>query len=169
MDWKRKMLAAAFFVVGLTLVAGAAWPQNTKPAAHEDPGYHNLLGDSIGVSGYDPVSYFPEGGGKAQKGLIRLAFQHKDVTYRFATQENLDRFKSNPGKYLPAFGGWCAWAVGELGKKVDVDPESFEVRDGRLYLFYRDRELDTRGLWQQNPGELLRKAEANWRMLGPGN
>lgn len=160
---KNAVRSVVFMAFSLLLVSGIVSAQTTVAA----PGYHNLLGDSIGVSGYDPVSYFPEGGGKPQHGLIRLAFQYKGVTYRFATQENLDRFKADPEKYLPAFGGWCAWAVGELGKKVDVDPESFEIRDGRLYLFFRDRELDTRALWQKNAAELLRKANANWRTLGP--
>lgn len=162
---KRWIWTVVFTVVCLLVVTSLGRSQSNASA----PPYHNLLGDSIGVSGYDPVSYFPEGGGKPQKGLIRLALQYKAVTYRFATQETLDRFKAEPEKYLPAFGGWCAWAVGELGKKVDVDPESFEIRDGRLYLFYRDRELDTHALWQRNPAESLRKANANWRSLGPAS
>ena len=165
---KSKRMFAALITVGLLLATGLAWSQGPQSAPAQTPQYHNLLGDSIGVSGYDPVAYFPEGGGRPLKGLIRLTFQFKGVNYRFASQENLDRFKATPEKYLPAFGGWCAWAVGELGKKVDVDPESFEIRDGHLYLFYRDRELDTRALWQKNPEELLRKANANWRTLGPG-
>lgn len=162
--WNRMAVVATLMVVSLFLATVPAWSQ----ASATTPGYHNLLGDSIGVSSYDPVSYFPEGGGKPQRGFIRLSFAYRGVTYRFATQENLDRFKLDPEKYLPAFGGWCAWAVGELGKKVDVDPESFEIYDGRLYLFYRDRELDTRALWQKDRAELLRKAKANWRTLGPG-
>ena len=153
----------ALVIASLLVVAPSIWSQNGSTA----PGYHNLFGDSIAVSGYDPVSYFPEGGGKPEKGLIRLSLQYKGVNYRFASQGNLDRFRANPERYAPAFGGWCAWAVGELSKKVDVDPESFEIRDGRLYLFFRDRELDTRALWQKNREELLRRANANWRTLGP--
>lgn len=160
----RGLTVFATFMIGVVVLAtGLGWAQNESSA----PGYHNLLGNSIGVSGYDPVSYFPEGGSRPQKGLIRLSFGYDGVTYRFATQENLDRFRAEPEKYVPAFGGWCAWAVGELGKKVDVDPESYEIRGGRLYLFYRDRELDPRALWQKNREELLRKANANWRTLGP--
>ena len=155
-------------LLGIGLLTGQlVLSQSSSTGIVSRPGYHNLLGDAIGVSGYDPVSYFPEGGGGPRKGLIRLAFEYEGVTYRFASEENRDRFKSDPEKYLPAYGGWCAWAVGALGKKVDVDPESFEIRDGRLYLFYRDAELDTRALWQKNPEELRRKADTNWPSLGP--
>ncbi|MBI1850629.1 MAG: YHS domain protein [Planctomycetes bacterium] len=130
-------------------------------AAHK----YNLMGESVGVAGYDPVSYFPEGGGKPEKGLISISVQQDGVTYRFASEEHRTLFEKNSVKYLPAYGGWCAWAVAELGKRVDVDPESFEVRDGKLYLFFRDKKLDTRALWREKPGELLAKSEKNWPEL----
>lgn len=126
---------------------------------------NNLLGENVGVAGYDPVSYFPEGGGKPQRGLIGVSAEYEGVTYRFASEEHRSRFQKNPAKYLPAYGGWCAWAAGELGKRVDVDPESFEIRDGRLYLFYRDSRLDTRTLWLPKAQELINKADSNWPSL----
>ncbi len=122
----------------------------------------NLSGESLGISGYDPVSYFPEGGGKPQKGLIKLSETYQGVTYRFRTPEHLDAFKANPAKYVPAYGGWCAWAVAELNKRVDVDPLSYEIQNGRLLLFYRDPELDTRAMWTKAPADLHKKAEKNW-------
>jgi hypothetical protein len=126
---------------------------------------HNLLGESVGLVGYDAVSYFPEGGGKPAKGLITISVEHEGVTYRFATEEHKAVFLKNPAKYVPAFGGWCTWAVGELGKRVDVDPESYVVKSGRLLVFYRDPALDTRAKFLENPDVLLKKAEANWPAL----
>jgi hypothetical protein len=125
----------------------------------------NLTGENIGMAGFDPVTYFPAGGGRPQRGLIRLSVEHAGVTYRFANEKDRDLFQKDPSRYLPAYGGWCAWAVGELGKRVDVDPESFELRDGRLFLFYRDPELDTRALWSANAAHLITKAEANYSAL----
>ena len=126
---------------------------------------HNLLGESIGLAGFDPVSYFPEGGSRPLRGLIGIASTHDGVTYRFATRENLEIFRKSPEKYLPAYGGWCAWAAGELGKRVDVDPESFEIKAGRLFVFYRDPSLDTRTMWQKDADGLIRKADTNWPQL----
>jgi YHS domain-containing protein len=135
-------------------------------SATKAPSYkYNLMGESIGLVGYDPVSYFIEGGGRPQKGLFKLSFEYDAVTYRFATQENLDRFKAAPARYLPQYGGWCTWALGALNKRFDVDPECYVVRDGKLYLFYRDPGLDTRELWLQESQPLLKKAEANWLKL----
>ncbi len=126
---------------------------------------HNLLGEGVGLAGYDPVSYFPEGGGNPARGLISNSLQYEGVTYRFSSQENLNRFKQNPAKYLPAYGGWCAWAVAELGKRVDIDPESFVLKDGKLYVFYRDPALDTRSLWQKDIAGFIQKGDTKWREL----
>ncbi len=166
---KRKALAVGAAVLG-SVVAGMvlAIPAaaGSDHMAQSVSGHrYNVLGESVGLVGYDPVSYFPEGGGKPRRGLISISQEHDGVTYRFASEEHLARFKKDPEKYLPAYGGWCAWAAGELGKRVDVDPESFEVRDGRLYLFYRDPALDTRALWVKKPADLIAKANANWPAL----
>ena len=126
---------------------------------------NDLLGESVGLVAYDPVSYFPEGGGQPAKGLISISAQHAGVTYRFASEEHKAAFLKSPAKYLPAFGGWCTWAMAELGKRVDVDPQSYLLKNGRLLVFYRDPALDTRAKFLENPDALLKKAEANWAAL----
>lgn len=146
----------------LALSAGTAFAQAQMGGDHRS---HNLLGESVGAAGHDPVGYFPEGGGKPQKGLIKYTQEFEGVIYRFASAENAEFFKKSPQKYLPSFGGWCAWAVGAIDKRVDVDPESFVIREGKLYLFYRDKELDTRALWLKDTEQLLKKAIENWPAL----
>lgn len=159
----RLLALAILFAAGTFLSASAG---NAQQGVGESIHHRfNLLGESIGAAGYDPVAYFPEGGGKPQKGLIKYTFSLNGVTYRFASEDDLNRFKQNPAKYTPVYGGWCAWAVGAIAKRVDVDPESFVIHDGKLYLFYRDAELDTRALWLKDREGLLKKAEQNWPAL----
>ncbi len=126
---------------------------------------YNLTGEALGLMGYDPVSYHPEGGGKPQRGSIKISAEHDGVTYRFVSQANLQTFQKNPQKYLPEYGGWCAWAVAELGKRVDIDPLSYELRGGRLYVFYKEPGLDTRELWKADPDGFIKKAAAKWQAL----
>ena len=152
-------------VIVFLCVASVGLAQSRAMPSSASVHQYNLMGESVGVSGYDPVSYFPEGGGKPEKGLISISVQRDGVTYRFASEEHRALFEKNAEKYLPAYGGWCAWAVAELGKRVDVDPESFEMRDGKLYLFFRDKKLDTRALWREKPGEFLVKSETKWPEL----
>ena len=159
MNLGRTLVLCVALALTFSLVSAGGVAAQDAATLHRT---HNLLGESIGAAGFDPVSYFPEGGGIPEKGLIKFAFQHEGVTYRFVSQDHVDRFKADPERYEPRFGGWCAWAVGQLGKRVDVDPESYLIRDGHLYLFYRDKELDTRSLWLKNETELRQKAETNW-------
>ncbi|MBI1851815.1 MAG: YHS domain protein [Planctomycetes bacterium] len=156
---------AVVLSLAIASVAAAGFAQSNATPAGVAAHKYNVMGESVGVAGYDPVSYFPTGGGKPEKGLISISIQHDGVTYRFASDEHRALFERNPEKYLPAYGGWCAWAVAELSKRVDVDPESFEIRDGKLYLFFRDKKLDTRALWREKPGEFLAKSEKNWPAL----
>ena len=156
---RRSLLVGA--LAALLATAGRAAVGTDEPSHHR----FNLYGENLGLVGYDPVSYFPEGGGRPERGLIAVAEVYQGVTYRFASDQHRATFANDPEKYVPAFGGWCAWAVGALGKRVDVDPESYVVKDGRLLVFYRDPALDTRAKFLENPEALLTKAETNWPAL----
>lgn len=150
-------------IVSLTLVLALAASTSMAKGKSPAPKSYNTLGEAVGLVGYDPVSYFPEGGSSPQKGSIKISAEHDGVTYRFATEDHQKAFKKNPAKFLPQYGGWCAWAVSELGSRVDVDPLSYEIRSEKLYVFYRDPGLDTRSLWKAD--EMIAKADKKWPSL----
>lgn len=115
------------------------------------------------VKGYDAVCYFK---GKAQEGKKQFVTTYDKVRYKFASEDNLEAFKANPTKYLPEYGGYCAYAVAVKGKKVDVDPETFEIRNGKLYLFYNSWGSNTLELWKkENTKGLVKKADQNWESI----
>jgi YHS domain-containing protein len=122
----------------------------------------NLSRKSLGVKGYDLVSYFPEGGSKPSKGSKKYTHSHKGVEYRFKNQHNLNRFLEQPAKYEPAFGGWCAWAMAR-NSKTDINPKAYIIRDGRLLLFYNGLLGNTKNDWKKGiHNSLLRSADASW-------
>lgn len=118
------------------------------------------LDDGVALSGYDPVSYFQ---GKPVEGKDNIFFVFKGVTYHFSTAANLETFKVSPEKFEPAFGGWCAYAMGETGEKVKIDPETFKIVDGRLFLFYNFWGNNTLKSWNKNETVLKAKADHNWK------
>lgn len=119
----------------------------------------------LAIAGYDPVAYFPEGGAAPRKGDAANECEYQGAVYRFATRENLERFKANPARYEPAHGGWCAWAMRE-GDKVEVDPRSFIVKDDRLFLFYNGLLADTRAKWLKGDHAAEAKmADAKWKSI----
>ena len=71
------------------------------------------------------------------------------VTYYFYSEENRLQFQNDPGKFEPAYGGWCAYARGNTGEKVKIDPETYKVLEGRLYLFYNFYFNNTLKTWNQ--------------------
>lgn len=116
--------------------------------------------DGLAAKGYDVVAYFNN---KAVKGKKEFQAKHDGLIYRFSTQANKAAFEKEPNKYVPQYGGWCAYAMGTSGKYVDIDPETFEIRDGKLYLFYNKFFTNTYDSWlTENPEKLVKEADKNW-------
>ena len=115
--------------------------------------------NGMALEGYDPVSYFI---GKPLKGSPDISAIYNGITYRFSSEANRDVFSGSPERYLPEYGGWCAYAMGLDGERVSVDPETYKIRDGRLFLFYNSLLNNTLKKWNKNEGELLPKADSNW-------
>jgi len=120
------------------------------------------LKNSLALGGYDPVSYFNN---KPLEGKSQYNLATKGVTYYFSSQANLDKFKAAPDKYEPAYGGWCAYAMGDTGEKVKVDPETYKIVDGKLYLFYNFWANNTLTDWNKNEKVLKSKADQNWKKI----
>lgn len=148
-------LAVIFLV--LTLSQGSAQSDQQRLA-------HYNLKSGLAIEGYDPVSYFSN---KPSKGKPGFNWVHGGTTYRFISAENLNAFRSNPAKYEPVYGGWCAYAMGETGEKVKVDPETFKIVDGKLYLFYNFWGNNTLDLWNKNESSLRDQGDRNWRKFIP--
>lgn len=120
------------------------------------------LKKSIALEGYDPVSYFDH---HPTEGKENLRYIHRGVTYLFSTTTNLAKFKASPDKYEPAYGGWCAYAMGETGEKVKVDPETYKILDGKLYLFYNFWGNNTLEDWNKNEKPLKAKGDLHWKKI----
>jgi len=119
----------------------------------------------LAIQGYDPVAYFPEGGGAAIIGSESITAEYGGVLYRFTSAAHRETFLANPARYEPAHGGWCSYAMLE-GDKVQVDPKSFLVKDGRLFLFYKGFLGDTRAKWlKADTASEAKTADAMWKKL----
>ena len=112
------------------------------------------------AEGYDVVSYFSN---TSKEGNDDFTTTYDGVKFKFATKENLETFKKSPEKYVPAYGGFCAYAIGAKGERVSIDPETFEIRDGKLYLFYNSWGTNTLEKWEEEGAENLKiNADKNW-------
>ena len=118
------------------------------------------LENKVAIQGYDPVAYFIQG--KAVKGSKDLSVFYQGVTYYFSSQANKDAFKKSPDQYEPQYGGWCAYAMGAKGEKVEVDPKTFKIVAGKLYLFYNRFLNNTLTDWNKDESNLKQNADKSW-------
>ena len=121
------------------------------------------LDDGVAIKGYDPVAYFSVG--KAEKGKSAFSSSYHGVQYHFASAADQNIFLTNPEKYEPQYGGWCAYAMGHDGSKVEVDPETFKIIDGKLFLFYNRFFNNTLKTWNQDESNLHARADTNWQKI----
>ena len=145
--------AFAVMMVVLGLVVGiagsaAAGADSSVPAVNAAEG--------IGLKGYDPVAYFINGA--PTKGSEQYSYLWTGVTYRFASAENLEKFKADPEKYLPRYGGYCAYAM-SLDRIADIDPSRWAIVNGKLYL---NNGFVAEKLWSLNKSGNIVSADRNW-------
>lgn len=114
---------------------------------------------SKAIKGYDSVAYFKQE--KAVKGSESFSHEWNGATWNFSSKENLEAFKAAPEKYAPQYGGYCAYAMKD-GKKVSIDPNSFDIKDGKLYLNYNK---SVQKKWKAEAPSFIEKADKAWDKL----
>lgn len=127
--------------------------------AHAETVFYTRLFSSVAIKGYDTVAYFEQK--QAVKGSPKLSFKWGNVKWQFASQENLETFKANPEKYVPQYGGWCAYAMAN-GQKVGIDPKAFDIKEGKLYLNYSQK---VQKKWRKKAEKYIPKADAFWKKI----
>lgn len=139
---RRILLTLAVILVG------------TPALAAKDPVFSNLFG--IAIRGYDPVAYFTEM--KPVKGSKDFETEWNGATWRFANEEHLNIFQSDPEKYAPQYGGYCAWAVSN-NYTASTQPDAWTIFEDKLYLNYS---LNVRSQWEQDIPGNVERGDANW-------
>ena len=145
-----------FLLMFITLVTIASSAQNTTKRVTA----YNLE-KRVAIQGYDPVAYFKQG--KAIIGKETITATYEGVTYQFSSQGNKDNFIKSPAGFEPQYGGWCAYAMGSSAEKVEINPETFKIVDGKLYLFYNAFFNNTLKSWNKDETNLKVKADGNWK------
>jgi YHS domain-containing protein len=112
--------------------------------------------DGVALKGYDPVAYFVSG--QPTPGVEPHTYDWKGVTYRFASNDNLELFKADPEKYLPQYGGYCAYAM-SINRIADIDPDRWAIIEGKLYL---NNNFFAHTLWSVNKSGNIVSGNKHW-------
>lgn len=119
----------------------------------------NVDKNQLALDGFDPVAYFTEG--KPIKGQEQFQTHADGSTYYFSSAQNLEMFKDNPAKYAPAFGGFCAYAIG-INRLRPIDAKIYRIVDGKIYFQNTKKALE---LFDQDVPGNIQKAHTNWPAL----
>ncbi len=145
-----------YIIVAFALATTLANAQNASTLRQKQFNLSNF----VAIEGYDPVAYFTLN--KAVKGSSKISQLVDGVIYYFSTEGNKALFNKDRVKYQPQYGGWCAYAMGAKGEKVEIDPKTFKIVDGKLYLFYNAYFNNTLTSWNKDEKNLKAKADKNW-------
>jgi YHS domain-containing protein len=115
--------------------------------------------DGYAIGGYDAVAYFTQG--KPVKGNSRFSLVWKGANWLFTNQQNAETFKTNPGKYAPQYGGYCAYGCSR-GYKAKTEADAWTITNGKLYLNYNK---DVRARWNKDQQSYIKKADGNWPVV----
>jgi YHS domain-containing protein len=144
----RTMVAFGAIVLSMTL--------SLTPANARDADIYTGTFSSLALGGYDTVAYHTQGA--PVKGQAAFETTWKGALWRFASAENMAKFKAAPDAYAPQFGGYCAWAVSQ-NYTASGDPLIWKIVNGKLYVNY---DASVQKTWEKDiPGNIA-KADKNW-------
>lgn len=154
----KKLLITALMhiVLGFNALAGDNW-------------FYHMDSEGLALQGYDPVSYFDYD--QPEKGEAELKFIYEGVIYQFVNQQNIKKFRKNPDRYLPQYGGWCAYRLGHIPEeegwgqsRIPADPRNYKMIDGKLYLFSKTSQTNGLNLWEaHDEKEMISRADEFWQ------
>lgn len=158
----RNTLLCLAFVAGGQLVPvayGQAGHDMSRMKSAQGVNSVNKGENGVAVKGYDVVAYFEQK--EPMKGDPKYSYEYNGARYRFISARHLDLFVKNPQAYLPQYGGYCAVGA-SMGHKADIDPESWAIIDGRLYL---NSSKGAQKLLIKDPQSAIKQADKNWTKL----
>ena len=161
---KRSLIRSKLPVVVLTFVLLFLSVQPSK--SQVDP----VDKTGLAIGGYDLVSYFTSI--KPLKGSPDFTSEINGARYLFSSKENKAKFDANPQMYMPQYEGYCALAIGTTMKKISIDPETYKITDGKLYLFFNGRSFsgtvfNSLEPWLEDEERLISRSDKNWPMVKP--
>jgi len=113
----------------------------------------------VAILGYDPVGYFLDG--KPEPGSDTYTYVWQGAKWKFASQDHLDKFRAEPGKYAPQYGGYCAYGVAK-DNLVSIEPDKWTIIGGKLYLNY---DADVQQKWLKDPTGYIQQADGKFTEL----
>ena len=145
--------------IALTLLGAMATASAFAANEYNTASGLTKAGAPLGLHGADPVAFIEID--NRLEGSAAFTAVHDGVAYYFSTAANRELFESSPEKYLPQFGGFCAFGV-SVGKKFDGDPRYAAIENGKLYVFLNEEVFNA---FQKDRAGTIAKAREQWKKI----
>jgi len=119
----------------------------------------NQLATAIG--GYDTVAYFTQG--EAVPGRAKFHHFWNGAVWFFSSEENRDKFATDPVAYAPQYDGYCAWAASQNYKRPG-DPQVWQIVDNKLYIKVHE---GAQKKWRADIPTHITQGDDNWVRIAP--
>ncbi len=150
-------------ILAIALALGSVMATSIQAESRAYLNNNNIPSTGLALEGYCPVAYFAVH--KPVMGKREFAADYQGVTYYLVNADAKAEFLRTPEKYVPAYGGWCAFGMA-IGDKFPVDPTNFKIVDGKLHLFLKNKNVDAQQLWNKGKeSEHVKKATAHWEKV----
>lgn len=146
-------------LLGLAMIGTAAAAPKINTFGSGGGYFSDPLRTGVAIRGYDTVAYFTDG--KPVPGKPEFSTEYEGAKWLFASQDHLDKFKADPARYAPQYGGYCAYGVAN-DHLVKIEPDQWSIIDGKLYLNY---DSGVSAKWKKDPAGYNRKADARFAEL----
>lgn len=153
MGFRRFLVLGTFPLVAFLTGRSFADDLSARPVAAVNTTH------GLALKGYDTVAYFTMG--KPTSGTDEYVYPWNGARYRFASSQNLRLFAADPGKYVPQYGGYCAYAI-SIKRIADIDPTEWSIVDNKLYL---NNNTFSQALWSLNKHGRIEAGDRNWAAL----
>lgn len=88
--------------------------------------------NGIALQGADVVAYHTKS--QFKPGDSKFSHKTKEAVWYFASEQNKKLFIAAPEKYMPQYGGYCAFAV-STGVTAVAQSDIWTIQNGKLYVF----------------------------------
>ena len=119
--------------------------------------------NGLALDGYDVVAFFTEH--KPVKGVAEFSYQYQGVQWLFSSDQHRQMFEKEPLKFLPQYGGYCAFGMSR-GYKAPTEAFAFTLMNQKLYFNYNLKVMD---VWVKDSGQYIKRADSSWVKFAPKN
>lgn len=112
---------------------------------------------NVAMEGYDMTIFHTQK--KAQLGDVRLNYKYGETNWFFTSSRNQKQFASKPQKFIPRFGGYCAYTMSK-GFTYPPDPKVWHIDKRKIY-FFKDEESKKIAL--EDWDNILENANMHWK------